>query len=69
MEAIMDTVSPETKLVPTRKVAARYNSSTRTIERWEADPTLDFPRPLKIKRRKFWREADLDRFDKGRARG
>ena len=48
---------------PTRKVAERYSTSTRTIERWEIDPTLNFPKPIKIKRRKYWYEDELDEFD------
>jgi predicted DNA-binding transcriptional regulator AlpA len=51
------------KLSPTRKVAERYSTSTRTIERWEIDPTLNFPKPIKIKRRKYWYENELDEFD------
>jgi hypothetical protein len=31
--------------------------------RWEIDPTLNFPKPIKIKRRKYWYEDELDEFD------
>jgi predicted DNA-binding transcriptional regulator AlpA len=44
-------------------VAERYSTSTRTIERWEIDPALNFPKPIKIKRRKYWYEDELDEFD------
>ena len=27
--------------------------------RWINDPALDFPRPVYIARRRFWREADI----------
>lgn len=43
--------------------AERYSTSTRTIERWEIDPTLNFPKAIKIKRRKYWYEDELDEFD------
>jgi predicted DNA-binding transcriptional regulator AlpA len=82
MEAKMETLDPGTtgqsrpgapkrgrKLVPTKRVAERYDSSTRTIERWTDDPTLNFPKPIYIKRRRFWREDELDDFDAAQAEG
>lgn len=55
------------KLAPTRKVMQRYSCSDRTIDRWVMDPDLGFPKPFYIKRRRYWRESDLDRFDAARA--
>jgi hypothetical protein len=43
--------------LPKKAVAKRYGSSTRTVDRWEADGTL--PRGFYIKKRKFWRLKDL----------
>ena len=34
-----------------------------TLRRWDADPTLDFPRPIRIRNRKYRDEAELDAFD------
>ena len=34
-----------------------------TLRRWDADPRLSFPRPLKIRNRKYRDEAELDAFD------
>jgi hypothetical protein len=50
--------------LPTRVVANRYHVSSRSIERWTADPRLGFPQPLIINRRKYWAENELDDFDK-----
>ncbi|GAB1378299.1 helix-turn-helix transcriptional regulator [Pararhodobacter aggregans] len=30
-----------------------------TLWRWLNDPTLDFPRPIYIGRRRYWREAEI----------
>jgi predicted DNA-binding transcriptional regulator AlpA len=55
------------KLLGIRAVMDRYSSSDRTIDRWVADPKLGFPKPLRIRRRRFWQEAALDEFDESRA--
>jgi hypothetical protein len=34
--------------VPKKKVALRYSTSTRTIDRWKKDLALQFPVPLNI---------------------
>lgn len=33
--------------------------SDMTIHRWLNDPALDFPKPIYIARRRYWREADV----------
>jgi predicted DNA-binding transcriptional regulator AlpA len=33
--------------------------SDMTLWRWMDNPTLDFPRPTYIGRRRFWREAEI----------
>ncbi len=35
------------------------NISDMTLWRWLSDPALEFPRPVRIQRRRFWREAEL----------
>jgi predicted DNA-binding transcriptional regulator AlpA len=54
------------KLVGIRVLMDRYSSSDRTIDRWTIDPKLGFPKPIKIKRRRFWWEDELDEFDASR---
>jgi predicted DNA-binding transcriptional regulator AlpA len=76
MEVVMQTIQPQTeravpaarskKLLPTRAVMARYDVSGRTIDRWVADPTLNFPQPLRINRKRFFYEHELEEFDETR---
>jgi len=33
--------------------------SHMTIWRWQQDETLDFPRPIYIGRRRYWKEAEI----------
>lgn len=33
--------------------------SDMTLWRWLNDPALNFPKPIYIARRRFWREADV----------
>ena len=38
------------------------NVSAMTLHRWLNNPDLDFPRPIYIGRRRYWREADIIAF-------
>jgi predicted DNA-binding transcriptional regulator AlpA len=51
------------KLLPTRAVMDRYSVSDRTIDRWVADPKLNFPQPIRINRKRFFYEHELEEFD------
>jgi hypothetical protein len=51
-------------LQPRRKTAERYGRSTRTIERWEADEALGFPKSTVIRRRKYDHTDQLDNWDR-----
>ena len=33
--------------------------SDMTLWRWRNDPALNFPKPIYIARRRYWREADV----------
>jgi predicted DNA-binding transcriptional regulator AlpA len=55
---------PDDRKLPTRKVALRYGVSVRSVERWEADQRLGFPKPLKIHQRKYWSLADLEKWER-----
>lgn len=54
---------PKRPLLTSKQVRDRYSVCGRTIERWEQDPRLNFPRPLVIRRRKYFDPDDLDAFD------
>jgi hypothetical protein len=53
----------DTKL-PTRKVAQRYAVTPRSIERWEANEKLAFPKAIKINNRKYWSVRDLEQWER-----
>jgi predicted DNA-binding transcriptional regulator AlpA len=48
------------------QVRQRYNRSDTTIWRWVADPTIGFPRPIKIKGQLFWKLSALVEFERRR---
>jgi predicted DNA-binding transcriptional regulator AlpA len=51
------------------QVAERYGGvNVRTIDRWTHDPKKDFPQPLRIGRRPLWDEAELEAWERDRAR-
>jgi predicted DNA-binding transcriptional regulator AlpA len=50
------------------QVRQRYGDlSEMSIWRWLRDPDMAFPRPLVLRRRRFWREADLVAWERQRA--
>ena len=53
----------EKRLLPAPVVCRRYGVSAMTIWRWEHDPQLDFPKAIRIRRRKYRDERELDAFD------
>jgi predicted DNA-binding transcriptional regulator AlpA len=54
-------------LLPARAVLARYGVVDRTLDRWIANQKLNFPRPIVINKRRYFREADLIAFEVRRA--
>ena len=55
-------------LLPDRLVAARYDVSVRTLERWDEEPELGFPPPVYIRRRRYREIEKLDAWDRANAR-
>ncbi len=60
------TSADDDRRLGTSAVARFYNVTTRTIERWVADPELGFPRPLYVRSRKYWLMRELRAFDHAR---
>lgn len=54
-------------LIPAASVCAPLGISQMTLWRWLRDPALDFPRPIYIRRRRYWREADIQAWIESRA--
>ena len=59
----------EKRLLPDPVVCRRYGVSAMTIWRWEHDPQLDFPKAIRIRRRKYRDESELDAFDARQVEG
>jgi len=53
----MPKLEPQRALIPDRRVAERYDRSTRTLKRWEADPAMGFPPAIYVRKRRY-RDAD-----------
>jgi predicted DNA-binding transcriptional regulator AlpA len=52
----------EEKLDPDPKVAKNLGVTTRTIDRWDEDPKLDFPKAVEINGRKYRRRNEIRAF-------
>jgi predicted DNA-binding transcriptional regulator AlpA len=59
---------PEKKLLPDHKVCERYCVSLMTLWRWDHDAKLNFPRPIRIRGRKYRDQRELDTFSAAQAR-
>lgn len=64
---MIDSNTDGERLLPIRQLLSRYSVSDRTIDRWLADPRVGFPQPIVIQRRRFWRLADIEQFERSRA--
>ncbi len=50
-----------------KQVCARYHIADRTLDRWLADPTMEFPRPLIINNRRYFSDPELIAWERKRA--
>ena len=56
-------------LVPGPAVQERYPIdgkplSRNSLKRWEDDPDLGFPKPIRLRGKKYWLARELDAFDR-----
>ena len=58
-----DTMNKSPRLIPDSEVCRRYHVVPYTLWRWEHDPDMGFPQPVRINGRKHRIEAELDQFD------
>jgi hypothetical protein len=57
------------KLVGTKFVCDHFGGkNTRTMDRWIANPDLDFPQPMMINGRRFWTLRQIREFERRQAR-
>ena len=54
----------EEPLLPSRAVWTRFSICDRTLDRWVASPALNFPRPIVIRKRRYWYRSDLERWER-----
>nr|WP_045686740.1 helix-turn-helix domain-containing protein [Roseovarius sp. BRH_c41] len=52
-----------TQYLTSNEVQDRYKISRSSVYRWQENPEIGFPAPMKIGARILWREAELDAFD------
>ncbi len=52
-----------TQYLSSNQVQARYKISRSSLYRWQDDPNIRFPIPIKIGHRILWRDLDLEDFD------
>jgi predicted DNA-binding transcriptional regulator AlpA len=50
------------KLVPDPEVCREFGISAMTLWRWDRDPELGFPPPVKIRKRKFRHRSAIEEF-------
>ena len=55
-------------LLSDRQVAQRYDVVVRTLERWDLQPSLGFPPPVRINRRRYRELAALEAWERQRRR-
>jgi predicted DNA-binding transcriptional regulator AlpA len=53
--------------LPAKQVCERYQVTDRTLDRWLADPAMEFPRPMMINKRRYFPEIELTRWERKRA--
>jgi hypothetical protein len=63
----MSTSEQRTRL-PSRLVWTRFGISERTLERWVADPLLKFPKPMLIRRRRYYFLDEIEEWERAEAR-
>jgi hypothetical protein len=55
------------RYLPDALVRQRYGVSDMTIQRWDADPELGFPKALRINGRRYRDEAELEAWERSLA--
>jgi predicted DNA-binding transcriptional regulator AlpA len=63
----MQTDAPSDKILPSRVVCGRFGRTSKTLDRWIKDDRLGFPRPMYIRNRRYFREAELIEWERTQA--
>jgi predicted DNA-binding transcriptional regulator AlpA len=54
-------------MLPAAQVWKRYGKTDRTLDRWLKDEALGFPRPVVIRNRRYFKEAELQAWERAQA--
>jgi predicted DNA-binding transcriptional regulator AlpA len=46
------------------QIRARFGVTSMTVHRWLRDERLQFPKPIKIRDRNYWRAVEICEFEK-----
>jgi hypothetical protein len=60
------TIPVSSAKLPTAAVAARFNVTVRTVDRWLGNEHLGFPKPFLINGRKYWPVEQLEQWERER---
>jgi len=63
----MHDAEQDDRLIPEPRVRARYGVSDMTLWRWDHNPALNFPAPIRINGRKYRRLSELVAWERARA--
>ena len=63
----MEAENSDEALVGSAKVLARYDISKMSLHRRLKDPDLNFPKPIDIRGRHYWRLGELRAWERQRA--
>ncbi len=55
------------QLIPAKQVCSRYKIVLRTLGRWLENEILEFPKPIVINGRRYFREKALEEWERCRA--
>jgi predicted DNA-binding transcriptional regulator AlpA len=53
--------------VGSRFLMTRWDVSDRTVDRWLANPKLNFPLPMRVNGRRFWLLSEILEWERQRA--
>jgi predicted DNA-binding transcriptional regulator AlpA len=57
----------QTAYLPAGQVRSRYGISDMALWRWLRNEQMNFPRPLRLNGRRYWKLADLEAWEASRA--
>jgi predicted DNA-binding transcriptional regulator AlpA len=57
-----------TQLISARKVQERFAIADRTLDKWLINKSLNFPRPVYINKRKYFRKCEIFEWERQQAR-